>query len=98
MTYVSKSSIFIQPEVLLLDEPCSSIDHISSAKIEHTIDEIESGSYHPIVTHNLQQAARVSNCSGFMYLAELIEFDTINRMFHAPRNPHTERFIAGRFG
>ena len=98
MIYVSESSISILLEVLLLDEPCSSIDPISSAKIEHTIDALKVDHTIVIVAHNLQQAARVSNCSGFMYLGQLIEFDTVNRMFHSPRDPRTERFITGRFG
>lgn len=73
-------------------------DPISSAKIEHTIDELKVDHTIVIVTHNLQQAAHVSDFSGFIYLGELIEFDTVNRMFHAPRNPRTERSITGRFG
>jgi phosphate transport system ATP-binding protein len=91
-------AIAIQPEVLLLDEPCSAIDPISSAKIEETIEEIKHDHTIVIVTHNLQQAARVSDFAGFMYLGQLIEFSTAHDMFLAPKHPHTQHFITGRFG
>jgi phosphate transport system ATP-binding protein len=91
-------AIAIRPEVLLLDEPCASIDPISSAKIEQTIDELKSDHTIIIVTHNLQQAARVSDYAGFMYLGEMGEFDTVRRIFVTPGDPRTQRFITGRFG
>jgi len=91
-------TIAIQPDVLLLDEPCASIDPISSARIEQTIRELKEDHTIVIVTHNLQQAARVSDFVGFMYLGEMIEFDTVGRIFTAPKDPRTQRFITGRFG
>jgi phosphate transport system ATP-binding protein len=91
-------AIAIRPEVLLLDEPCASIDPISAAKIEHTIDELKQDHTVVIVTHNLQQAARVSDYAGFMYLGEMGEFGTVRQIFVAPRDPRTQRFITGRFG
>lgn len=91
-------AIALQPDVLLLDEPCSAIDPISSARIEQTIDDLKTDHTLVIVTHNLQQAARVSDYVGFMYLGELAEFDTTARMFTAPENPRTRKFVTGRFG
>jgi phosphate transport system ATP-binding protein len=91
-------TIAIRPEVLLLDEPCSSIDPISSAKIEETIDELKTDHAIVIVTHNLQQAARVSDFAGFMYLGQLVEFDSAHSMFVKPQDPRTQNFITGRFG
>ena len=91
-------TIAIRPEVLLLDEPCASIDPISSARIEHTIDELKKDHTIIIVTHNLQQAARVSDYAGFMYLGEMGEFGTVHEIFVKPRDPRTQRFITGRFG
>lgn len=91
-------TIAIQPEVILLDEPCSSIDPISSAKIEQTIDELKHDHTIIIVTHNLQQAARVSDYAGFMYLGEMGEFGTVRQIFVTPRDQRTQRFITGRFG
>ncbi len=91
-------AIAIQPEVLLLDEPCSAIDPISSAKIEQTIEELKQDHTIVIVTHNLQQAARVSDFAGFMYLGQLVEFETAHNMFLTPKNPRTKNFIMGRFG
>ncbi len=91
-------TVALRPEVLLLDEPCSSIDPISSSKIEKTIEELKSDHTIVIVTHNLQQAARVSDFAGFMYLGQLVEFDTAHHMFVTPSDPRTQRFIMGRFG
>jgi phosphate transport system ATP-binding protein len=91
-------TIAIRPEVLLLDEPCASIDPISSAKIEQTIDELKQDHTIIIVTHNLQQAARVSDYAGFMYLGEMGEFGPVRQLFVTPRDPRTQRFITGRFG
>jgi len=86
------------PDMILLDEPCSSIDPISSAKIEQTIHELKTEHTIVIVTHNLQQAARVSEFAGFMLLGELIEFGPVTRVFLAPIDPRTQRFVTGRFG
>ena len=91
-------TIAIQPEVILLDEPCSAIDPISSAKIEATIDELKRDHTVVIVTHNLQQAARVSDYAGLMYLGEMAEFGTVRDIFVSPRDVRTQRFITGRFG
>jgi phosphate transport system ATP-binding protein len=91
-------AIAIQPDVLLLDEPYSAIDPLSSAKIEETIDELKQDHTIVIVTHNLQQAARVSDFAGFMYLGQLVEFDTAQHMFLTPKDPRTQQFITGRFG
>jgi len=91
-------AIALHPEVLLLDEPCSAIDPVSSAKIEDTIHELKQDLAIVIVTHSLQQAARVSDFAGFMFLGELIEFGTTSHLFRAPNDPRTQRFIAGRFG
>jgi phosphate transport system ATP-binding protein len=91
-------AIAVQPEVLLLDEPCASIDPISSAKIEQTIDDLKRDHAIVIVTHNLQQAARISDFAGFMYLGELLEFGRVQDVFLRPKEPRTEHFIAGRFG
>jgi phosphate transport system ATP-binding protein len=91
-------TIAMQPDILLLDEPCSAVDPVSSEKIERTIDELKKDHTVIIVTHNLQQAARVSDFAGFMFLGELVEFDAVGRIFDAPRDPRTKNFIAGRVG
>jgi phosphate transport system ATP-binding protein len=91
-------AIALQPEVLLLDEPCSAIDPISSAKIEQTIAELKQDHTIVIVTHNLQQAARVSDYAGFMYLGELSEFGPVGQLFLSPKDLRTQRFVNGRFG
>lgn len=91
-------AIAVKPEVLLLDEPCASIDPIASAKIEQTIDELRHEHAIVLVTHNLQQAARVADFSGFMYIGELLEFGPVRDIFLTPKEPRTEHFINGRFG
>jgi len=91
-------SIAIMPEVILLDEPCSALDPISTAKIEELINELKNDYTVVIVTHNMQQAARVSDFTAFMYLGELIEFDTTSKMFTAPHDRRTQDYITGRFG
>jgi phosphate transport system ATP-binding protein len=91
-------AIAIQPEVLLLDEPCSAIDPVSTAKIEQTIDELKKDHTIVIVTHNLQQAARVGDFAGFMLLGELVEFGFVHAVFVKPADPRTQRFVTGRFG
>ena len=82
----------------LFDEPCSALDPISTAKIEELIDELKEDYTIVIVTHNMQQAARVSDFTAFMYLGELIEFDTTSKMFTAPGDRRTQDYITGRFG
>jgi phosphate transport system ATP-binding protein len=91
-------TVAVRPEVILFDEPCSALDPISTAKIEELIDELTEDYTIVIVTHNMQQAARVSEFTAFMYLGELIEFDTTSRMFTAPRDQRTQDYITGRFG
>ena len=87
-----------QPEVLLLDEPCSALDPIATQKIEELLYELKSELTIVIVTHNLQQAARVSDQTAFFYLGRLVEFDATERMFTSPREERTEAYITGRFG
>jgi phosphate transport system ATP-binding protein len=91
-------TVAVRPEVILLDEPCSALDPISTAKIEELIDELTEDYTIIIVTHNMQQAARVSEFTAFMYLGELIEFDSTSKMFTAPRDQRTQDYITGRFG
>jgi phosphate transport system ATP-binding protein len=91
-------TVAVKPEVILFDEPCSALDPISTAKIEELIDGLKDDYTIAIVTHNMQQAARVSDFTAFMYLGELIEFDTTSRMFTAPRDRRTQDYITGRFG
>jgi phosphate transport system ATP-binding protein len=91
-------TVAVRPEVILFDEPCSALDPISTAKIEGLIDELKADYTIVIVTHNMQQAARVSDFTAFMYLGELIEFDTTSKMFTAPRDRRTQDYITGRFG
>ena len=91
-------TVAVQPEVVLLDEPASALDPISTAKIEELIDELKNEYTIAIVTHNMQQAARVSDYTAFMYLGELIEFDETNKIFTAPADRRTQDYITGRFG
>ncbi|HEX3493749.1 MAG TPA: phosphate ABC transporter ATP-binding protein PstB [Methylocella sp.] len=91
-------TVALQPEVILLDEPCSALDPISTAKIEETIDELKENYTIAIVTHNLQQAARVSEHAAFMYLGELIEFGVTAQIFTSPERKQTQNYITGRFG
>lgn len=91
-------AIAIQPEVLLLDEPASALDPISTLKIEELIYELKSTYTIVIVTHSMQQAARVSDYTAFMYLGELIEFDTTDKLFTNPAEKQTEDYITGRYG
>ena len=91
-------TVAIKPEVILFDEPCSALDPISTAKIEELIDELKHDYTIAIVTHNMQQAARVSDKTAFMYLGELIEFDDTSKMFTSPAQQRTQDYITGRFG
>ncbi len=90
--------IAIKPEVLLLDEPCSALDPISTSRIEELIDELKADYTVVIVTHNMQQAARVSDYTAYMYLGELIEYGATDRLFIKPQRRETEDYITGRFG
>ena len=91
-------TVAIKPEVILFDEPCSALDPISTAKIEELIDELKNEYTIAIVTHNMQQAARVSEYTAFMYLGELVEFDETSKIFTSPSDPRTQDYITGRFG
>ncbi len=91
-------AIAIRPDVLLLDEPASALDPISTAKIEELIDELRADYCIAIVTHNMQQAVRVSEFTAFMYLGELVEFGATDDIFTHPSNPRTEAYVTGRFG
>jgi phosphate transport system ATP-binding protein len=91
-------TVAVRPEVILFDEPCSALDPISTAKIEELIDELTDDYTIVIVTHNMQQAARVSEFTAFMYLGELIEFDATRDMFTNPKDQRTQDYITGRFG
>ena len=90
--------IAIKPEVLLLDEPCSALDPISTGKIEELIGELKNDYTVVIVTHNMQQAARVSDYTAYMYLGNLVEFGETEQMFFKPERKETEDYITGRFG
>ena len=90
--------IAIKPEVLLLDEPCSALDPISTSKIEELITELKSDYTVLIVTHNMQQAARCSDYTAYMYLGDLIEFGATDELFFKPNRKETEDYITGRFG
>jgi len=90
--------IAVKPEILLLDEPTSALDPISTAKIEELVDELKLEFTIAIVTHNMQQAARVSDYTAYMYLGELVEFDVTDTIFIKPKQKATEDYITGRFG
>jgi phosphate transport system ATP-binding protein len=91
-------TVAVRPEVILLDEPCSALDPISTARIEELIDELKEDYTIVIVTHNMQQAARVSELTAFMFLGELIEFGPTATLFTAPSDKRTQDYITGRFG
>jgi phosphate transport system ATP-binding protein len=91
-------SVAIHPEVILFDEPCSALDPISTAKVEELIDELRETYTIAIVTHNMQQAVRVSEYTAFMYLGELIEFGPTKTIFSTPAKKQTQDYITGRFG
>jgi phosphate transport system ATP-binding protein len=91
-------ALAVEPDVLLMDEPCSALDPISTAKIEELIHELKNTFTIVIVTHNMQQAARVSDYTAFFYLGELIEFGETGKLFTAPEKRQTEDYITGRFG
>jgi phosphate transport system ATP-binding protein len=91
-------TVAVKPEVILFDEPCSALDPISTAKIEELIDELKQDYTIVIVTHNMQQAARVSDFTSFMYLGEMVEFDVTEKIFTNPADKRTQAYITGRFG
>ena len=88
----------VEPEVLLMDEPCSALDPIATAKIEHLMVSLKDRYTIVIVTHNMQQAARISDFCGFMLLGEMIEFGETGPMFTRPKDRRTEEYITGRYG
>ena len=91
-------SLAVEPEVILFDEPCSAIDPIATAKVEDLIEDLKKSYTVVIVTHNMQQAARVSDFTAFMMLGELVEFDVTGKIFTNPANKLTEDYVTGRFG
>ncbi|MEW6767120.1 MAG: phosphate ABC transporter ATP-binding protein PstB [Pseudomonadota bacterium] len=91
-------TVAVRPEVILFDEPCSALDPISTAKVEELITELKENYTIAIVTHNMQQAARVSDKTAFMYLGELVEFDETTKIFTSPKDRRTQDYITGRFG
>ena len=90
--------IAVKPEILLLDEPCSALDPISTARIEELVAELKSDYTVVIVTHNMQQAARVSDYTAYMYLGNMVEFGETDKLFLKPQRQETEDYITGRFG
>ncbi|MGA2487369.1 MAG: phosphate ABC transporter ATP-binding protein PstB [Roseiarcus sp.] len=91
-------TVAISPEVILFDEPCSALDPISTAKVEELIDELSEDYTIAIVTHNMQQAARVSQFTAFMYLGEMVEYGETSQVFTSPHDKRTQDYITGRFG
>lgn len=91
-------TLAVEPEIILMDEPCSALDPIATAKIENLISELKENYTVIIVTHNMQQAARVSDYTGFMYLGELVEFGETLQIFESPEKELTNNYITGRFG
>ncbi len=91
-------AIAVEPDVLLMDEPCSALDPIATAKIEDLITELKEKFTIVIVTHNMQQASRVSDYTAFMYIGDIVEFDTTEKIFLNPAKKHTEDYVSGKFG
>jgi phosphate transport system ATP-binding protein len=91
-------TLAVEPEIVLMDEPCSALDPIATAKIEELITKLKETYTVIVVTHNMQQAARISDLTGFLYLGRLIEFGTTTEIFQNPHNELTERYISGKFG
>ena len=87
-----------EPEVILMDEPCSALDPIATGKIEELIDELKTDYTIVIVTHNMQQATRVSDRTAFFYLGKLIEYGETTKLFTNPQEKRTEDYVSGRFG
>jgi phosphate transport system ATP-binding protein len=91
-------TLAVEPEIILMDEPCSALDPIATSKIEDLMGELKKNYTVVVVTHNMQQAARVSDFTGFMYLGELIEFDDTVKIFETPHEELTNNYVTGRFG
>jgi phosphate transport system ATP-binding protein len=90
--------IAVEPDVILMDEPCSALDPLATTKVEELIHELKAKYTIVIVTHNMQQAARVSDHTAFFYLGKLVEFAETQKIFMNPSNPQTEAYVSGRFG
>lgn len=91
-------TIAVKPEVILLDEPCAALDPVSTARVEETVEALKDESTVVIVTHNMQQAARISDYTAFLYLGELVEFGPTGQIFATPRDVRTDRYVTGRMG
>ena len=91
-------AIAVEPEIILMDEPCSALDPVATAKVEELIQELRARFTIVIVTHNMQQAARCSDRTAFFYLGKLIEYAETRDIFTNPSNPQTEAYVSGRFG
>jgi phosphate transport system ATP-binding protein len=91
-------ALAVQPEIILMDEPTSALDPLATGRIEDLIDELKKKYTVIIVTHNMQQAARISDCTGFLYMGKMIEFGEAEQIFERPKEELTERYITGRFG
>jgi phosphate transport system ATP-binding protein len=91
-------TVAVEPEVILMDEPCSALDPVATLKVEELIDELKARYTIVIVTHNMQQAARVANTTVFMLDGEVIEHDDTNKIFTNPTDERTERYVTGKFG
>jgi phosphate transport system ATP-binding protein len=91
-------AVAVRPEIILMDEPCSALDPIATAKVEELITQLKSEFTIVVVTHNMEQAARVSDRTAFFYLGKLIEFNDTDKLFHKPTNEMTERYLSGRMG
>jgi phosphate transport system ATP-binding protein len=91
-------TIAVRPEVILFDEPCSALDPISTARIEELLDELKDDYTLVVVTHNMQQAARISDFTAFLYLGELVEFGRTQKLFTSPAQKRTQDYVTGRFG
>ncbi|MGZ3596271.1 MAG: phosphate ABC transporter ATP-binding protein, partial [Syntrophales bacterium] len=88
----------VQPEVILMDEPCSALDPLATLKIEELMQELKKSYTIVIVTHNMRQAARTSDWTGFFHLGEVLEYGTTEDIFTRPQNPQTENYVTGRYG
>lgn len=91
-------ALAVEPGIVLMDEPCSALDPVATAKIEELVVKLKESYTVIVVTHNMQQAARISDFTGFLYLGKLIEFGITEQIFSNPKNELTERYISGKFG
>ena len=93
-----RTRLAIEPDIILFDEPCSALDPIATARIEDLLSDLKNEYTVVIVTHNMQQAARVADRTAFFYMGELVEFDDTSKLFERPDNELTEKYITGRMG